>query len=113
MSSPDNQAMDDLDDLLESALEDFENSAKHRKGSVRKVVSKKATLDDKKKAEGIQEKLKKIQKLPAHEREEMIKLKPASPQRYAEVIFGQAILWMFVYAAMQLAAGHPVEPYVY
>ena len=73
MTSPDNQAMDDLDDLLESALEDFENPAKHRKGSIRKVVSNKATLDDKKKAEGIQEKLKKIQELPAHEREEMIK----------------------------------------
>jgi len=43
----------------------------------------------------------------------MIKIKPASPQRVAEVIFGQAILWMFVYAAMQLADGHPVEPYVY
>lgn len=43
----------------------------------------------------------------------MIKLKPATPQRYVEVIFGQAVLWMFVYTAMQLAAGHPVEPYIY
>ena len=43
----------------------------------------------------------------------MIKLKPASPQRIGEVIFGQAVLWMFVYAALNLAAGHPVEPYVY
>lgn len=43
----------------------------------------------------------------------MIKLKPASPQRVAEVIFGQAIIWMFVYAAINLASGHPVEPYVY
>lgn len=43
----------------------------------------------------------------------MIKLKPASSQRIAEVIFGQAVLWMFVYAALNLAAGHPVEPYVY
>jgi hypothetical protein len=43
----------------------------------------------------------------------MIKLKPASPQRVAEVIFGQAIIWMFVYAAINLATGHPVEPYVY
>ena len=43
----------------------------------------------------------------------MIKLKLASPQRFVEVIFGQAILWMFVYTAMQLAAGHPVEPYIY
>ena len=42
----------------------------------------------------------------------MIKLKPATPQRIAEVIFGQAILWMFVYAAMNLAGGHPVEHYV-
>jgi hypothetical protein len=43
----------------------------------------------------------------------MIKLKPASPQRIVEVLFGQAVLWMFVYAAINLAAGHPVEPYVY
>lgn len=43
----------------------------------------------------------------------MIKLKPASPQRIAEVIFGQVILWMFLYTAMSLASGHPVEPYVY
>jgi hypothetical protein len=43
----------------------------------------------------------------------MIKLKPVSPQRVAEVIFGQAVLWMFAYAAIQLATGHPVEPYVY
>jgi len=43
----------------------------------------------------------------------MIKLKPASPQRIAEVLFGNAILWMFVYAAIQLSAGHPVEPYIY
>ena len=43
----------------------------------------------------------------------MIKLKPSSPQRVAEVLFGQAILWMFIYTAMQLVAGHPVEPYVY
>ena len=43
----------------------------------------------------------------------MIKLKPTSPQRIAEVLFGQAVLWMFVYAALNLAAGHPVEPYVY
>ena len=43
----------------------------------------------------------------------MIKLKPASSQRIAEVIFGQAVLWMFVYAAITLATGHPVEPYVY
>jgi hypothetical protein len=43
----------------------------------------------------------------------MIKLKPASPQRIVEVLFANATLWMFVYAAMQLAAGHPVEPYVY
>lgn len=43
----------------------------------------------------------------------MIKLKPASPQRIAEVIFGQAVIWMFAYAALNLAAGHPVEPYVY
>jgi hypothetical protein len=38
----------------------------------------------------------------------MIKLKPASPQRIAEVIFGQAIVWMFFYAAMNLASAHPV-----
>jgi len=43
----------------------------------------------------------------------MIKLKPATPHRIAEVLFGNAVLWMFVYAAIQLAAGHPVEPYVY
>jgi hypothetical protein len=43
----------------------------------------------------------------------MIKLKPASPQRIVEVLFGQAVLWMFAYAALNLAAGHPVEPYVY
>ena len=43
----------------------------------------------------------------------MIKLKPSSPQRVVEVVFGNAILWMFLYAALQLAAGHPVEPYVY
>jgi len=43
----------------------------------------------------------------------MIKIKPASPQRVAEVIFGNTILWMFVYTGLQLAAGHPVEPYVY
>jgi hypothetical protein len=43
----------------------------------------------------------------------MIKIKTASPQRFAEVILGQAVLWMFLYAALQLAAGHPVEPYVY
>ena len=43
----------------------------------------------------------------------MIKLKPVSSQRIAEVIFGQSVLWMFVYAAINLATGHPVEPYVY
>jgi len=43
----------------------------------------------------------------------MIKMKPASPQRVAEVIFAQALIWMFVYAAINLASGHPVEPYVY
>ena len=43
----------------------------------------------------------------------MIKIKPAGPQRFAEVIFGQAVLWMFLYAALQLTAGHPVEPYAY
>lgn len=43
----------------------------------------------------------------------MIKIKPAGPQRFAEVIFGQAVLWTFLYAALQLASGHPVEPYVY
>ena len=43
----------------------------------------------------------------------MIKLKPASPQRIVEVILGQAVIWTFAYAAMSLASGHPVEPYVY
>lgn len=43
----------------------------------------------------------------------MIKLKPATSQRVVELIFGQAILWMFVYAGITLATGHPVEPYVY
>ena len=40
----------------------------------------------------------------------MIRIKSASPQRFAEVILGQAVLWMFLYAAVQLAT---VEPYVY
>jgi len=42
----------------------------------------------------------------------MIKMKPASPQRIVEVLFGNAVLWMFVYAAMSLASGHPVQSYI-
>ena len=40
----------------------------------------------------------------------MIKIRSASPQRFAEVILGQAVLWLFLYAAGQLAT---VEPYIY
>lgn len=43
----------------------------------------------------------------------MIKLKPASPQRFVEVILGQAILWVFLYTTMAIASGLPVEPYGY
>lgn len=43
----------------------------------------------------------------------MIKIKSSSPQRFAEVLFGNAVLWLFVYAATTLASGHPVEPYIY
>ena len=40
----------------------------------------------------------------------MIMIKSASPQRFAEVILGQAVLWVFLYAAGQLAT---VGPYIY
>ena len=30
-----------------------------------------------------------------------------------EFVLGQVVIWGFIYSGMMLAAGHPVEPYVY
>ena len=72
MASSNNKSLEDLDDLLNSALEDFDNP-KQRKTSTKKSSIKKDAMDVKRKAKGLQEKLQKIQELPPNEREEMIK----------------------------------------
>lgn len=30
-----------------------------------------------------------------------------------EFVFGQLVIWGFIYSGVMLASGHPVEPYIF